>query len=509
MPPIGTRFARGALGWPRRCLAQLRSLAPWPEDDIPPAVPRVAWTAATIALLGVALLARPNPQGDALEYLQMTESLARHATPEARAGDVLALGRQDHRIQLGLNYVYSGYFDDPGGTWYACHFWAYSLLVVPARLLLPAFGVSGLRAFPVTNALFMALALHRILFATSLRPRARLALFALLLVSPVLFFVLWPHAEAITAATATLALVELYRGRRVSAVLWSALGSLQSPPLAVLLAVAWISAVWHDRRPRTLAAATLAAAPAALAPAFYWLHFGVPSLIAREAASASNLSPARALELLLDLDIGLVAYMPFTVLLLAVASAWALARARSTPIDAALVLALPLMALSTTATGNWNHGTIGPSRYAVWLLPIVLFLVVRLGEGLGRRAGAAFWAVLSLALISQALVVGLKGGPLARPDYLEHSWAARIVLRYAPALYNPSLPVFAARTTHQMLPGPGPYVYAEAGVCRKALVRARPEDEAALRDRCGSLPAAAQARFRDPSDPEAWFYVDY
>ncbi len=476
---------------------------------MPAWIPRLAWLGSLIALLGVALVARPSPQGDALEYLLMTESLARHGTPEVRAGDVLSLGRQEARLPLGLNYVYSGFFDDPSGAWYAIHFWAYSLLAVPARALLRSIGLSGLRAFPLTNVLFLMLALHRVLFALPFRPRSRLALFVLLLASPVLFFVRWPHAEAITFACATLALVELHRGSGVAAALWSALASLQSAPLGFLLVLVWLVSVRRDRRPLSIAAVTGAAALAGIAPLFYWAHFGTPSLIGREAASARNLSPGRALQLVFDLDIGLLPYLPITVLLAVVAALVALARPRARRLDLALVATTGAIALASTPTGNWNHGTIGPSRYAVWLLPVVLFLVIRLREGLGRRAAAVLTLALVLAAASQAAVVIVKRGPLAEPDYLEHSWAARLVLDRAPALYNPSHEVFAARTMHETLPAAGPYVYATGGVCRKALVRPRVEDADVLQARCGAIPIAAQAWFASPPDPEEWRYVDY
>jgi len=51
-------------------------------------------------------------EGDAVEYLLMTESLARHGTPEARAGDVPTVARQDARLSLGLSYAVAdvGYY---------------------------------------------------------------------------------------------------------------------------------------------------------------------------------------------------------------------------------------------------------------------------------------------------------------------------------------------------------------------------------------------------------------
>jgi hypothetical protein len=463
-----------------------------------------------LILIGGALSVRPLPEGDALEYLLMTESLARHGTPEARAGDVQSVARQDARLSLGLSYAVAdvGYFDDPAGNWYSCHFWGYSLLATPARLLLAGLGRNGLRAFPVTNALLFVLALHHVLFLLPWPPRSRVALFLLLLTSPALHFLRWPHPELMTVALLTLALVRWQMGDRVLALLAAALVSLQCPPFVLLTGALWIATVSSDRRPSAVAKATLAALPVLVGPLFYWWHFGTPSLLARESASVTNLSLSRALELLLDLDIGLLRAMPITVALFAGACVAVACRPRRRLPEAAAIGLVSLMALATTATGNWNHGTIGPSRYAVWLMPFVLFAVARLaGTPSSGVAGRALRILIALAIVTQAIVTFAKGGPLAEVDYLDHSRAARIALRYAPGLYNPSAPVFVARTMHELFPGSGPYVYSAGERCRKALVR--PGEEAALRERCGSIPESGRAWFARQHQPGSWTYVDY
>ena len=190
--------------------------------------------------------------------------------------------------------------------------------------------------------------------------------------------------------------------------------------------------------------------PGLLSPAFYWWHYGTPSLLAREAASLSSVSLSRATELLFDLNIGLAPYMPATVALFVAAAGAALVRVRRSPFDAALVGVLGLAALVSTSTDNWNHATIGPSRYAVWLSPIVVFLVVRFGGTLGPGRLRTFYrSGLSLAIATQAVVMVAKRGPVAQPDYLDHSDLARFVLRHTPSLYSPSVPIFATRTTHE------------------------------------------------------------
>ena len=46
--------------------------------------------------------------------------------------------------------------------------------------------------------------------------------------------------------------------------------------------------------------------------------------------------------------------------------------------------------------------------------------------------------VLFEAVCQVPSAVLARGGPLARSDFLEHSWAARLVLDHRPALYRPA-----------------------------------------------------------------------
>lgn len=421
-------------------------LMPWPADARGGGWARVGFAATALVLLVVALFAKPLASGDAFEYLLQTESLARHASPEVRAADVLSLARQDTRMSLGLNFAlgYRGYFDDPSGKWYACHFWAYSLLGVPARLALGTVGLNGLHAFPVTNVLVFLLALQRVLFVLPFAPRWRVLLFLLLLTSPVLFFLRWPHSETITVAATALALTMRYAGRPVRALRWAALASLQSPPFVMLVGLLWIDAVRRNPQLRCVGRATLAASLCLVSPLFYLWHFGTPSLIARESASLANLSAGRAFDLFIDPSIGLVRTMPITVLMLGVVSPFLLLRMRPLRFEVGLAVTTALMALATTATDNWNHGTIGPSRYAVWLVPCVLFVVVRAGAMASQRARGAFLVAGLVAAATQGVLVAAKGGPLARPNSLQRTTAARSIGRYAPAVNQPSAPVLSA-----------------------------------------------------------------
>ena len=251
---------------------------------------------------------------------------------------------------------------------------------------------------------------------------------------------------------------------------------------------------------------SLASLPLAAPALFYLWKFHTPSLVAREATRWDALSIGKALELFFDLNLGMGPYLPLTLGAFALAVILALIRRRGFEAPAAAALLL-VMALASSTTVSWNHGTSGPSRYTIWMLPLVFFGLLPLREHIKPRA---FALVMAAAVASQAVLLLARGGPGAPADYLEHSAAARLALRHVPALYNPSHEIFTSRTSHQVLHADSalaePIVYRTEAGCHKAW--ARPEDLDALTAACGPpRPEAAAALRRRP--PGGWGYVHW
>ncbi len=466
---------------------------------------------ATAWLAHGSLLARPVSYGDAGEYQLMGESWLRHLSPDVRPGDVVSLADRSRRQQaeVAVPTALGGYYEARDGRWYCYHFWLYSLTTLPARAVLRPLG-ADLRAPAVTNAVLFLVALWQALSSTQLGRAAGRSLFGLALFSPAVWFVPWPHPEAYCFALVLLALVWVHARHWTRALLAASLATAQCPALVWLVAplgAAALGAAWRggQARPTRLARVALASLPAALSPLFYLWKFGTPNLIARHAASLESVSLSRAWELLLDLNLGLWPYMPLAVPLFLLAlwtrGAW--------PSRWAGAAVLALAALSCTATANWNHGTAGPSRYAVWLAPFVVFAVAQAQAAAGplTRQGRLWSWLVGGAILAQALVVLARGGMQQAPDFLSHSWAARLVLRHAPAWYSPAPEVFITRSLgapalriHQRA------AFADAHGCHKAWVR--PKDVPWLERSCGNLPAGARARGL-AGNPREWRYVDW
>jgi hypothetical protein len=469
---------------------------------------------AAAVLMAPALVLTPRAGGDSGEYYLTAESLLSHGSPELRGTDMARMaGRMSHQPVEGGFRTLRTYRTGRGGARYALHFWAYPAATLPARALLQLVGVNEFKAFAVTNALLLLGGLAVWLTVAPWAPPWRVLGAVLLLVSPVGWFVRLTHPEVYSASLVIAALAFWRAGSPVKATLAAALASLQNPPLAVLTALLWAQAVLAraPERPRRAVGATLAALPAALPFAFNLWAFGTPSVIADENIHVSLISPARALELLFDLNIGLLPYVPLTLPLALLAAAVGLARRDTRAVVLTAAAALVGMALVCSAMHDWNHGTSGPSRYAVWLFPLLVLVIC---DVLSRLPSSWPTAAAAAALAAQATVFVARAGLSAPEDYLQHSWASRLVLRRWPALYNPTHEIFVERTAHADWPqdsGDGPFVYAVDDRCRKAL--AQKKHAQALRARCGVEPPAfsgfvAEVKERGGGRSE-WTYVDY
>jgi hypothetical protein len=470
-----------------------------------------------VALVTLALVLPPRPFGDSVEYLLMAESWAAHGSPALRAGDVDALRGRVAASGLGLRVddALGNYFEGRDGRFYCYHFSFYPLLTMPARMALAAVGADALKAGPLTGAVLFAVAIGSVLLLAPAPPWPRRAAAALLLSSPALGFLLWPHPEVLAVSMATLALVLGARGLAGVATVCAALASVQSPPLALLAvfeaARPWLSGRPHAWSGRRRTALVLSAVIVLASPLFFLALFRTPNLAAYETAGVHAMGLRKSLDLLFDLDLGLVRYAPLTVgLCLSVAVL--VVRRRSFRVEGVLLVVLAAMMGLSSATGNWNHGTTGPSRYAVWLFPVVTYLVA-----LGPTAQSVLaWPrrgyplALALAVAAQVAVAAARRGPLSPLDYLDHSRVARLALDRWPALYAPVEEVFRERTAHTEADLDEPIVYSSDGRCRKALARWKHAD--ALVARCGPLPLSVRPFFesRPPrEDKGRWVYVDY
>jgi hypothetical protein len=480
----------------------------------------VVITAAYV--LWPALTEQPRALGDAREYMLMADSLYNHGSPDLRDEDVRWPLAQPlgPRVDGTFAPMYGGYEADRDKRVYSIHFWAYPLFCVPAKAALRLLGENELKAFQVTNAVLFLVAVLRARRRHGRVDTAGLALAALLVLSPAAAFVLWPHPEAFSCALVVLSLVLWKEGRLTSAVGLTAVASVQHSPLVILAAFLWWEAVrpGHSRDPGPLKilGPTLALLPALCPFAFYQIHFGRPSLLsATGAVELHNASLRKTLEVFFDLNLGMLPYVPLALLGAVTAPVVQVSTLRPARTLVKLWAVLVAMAFACSLAANWNHGSFGPMRYAIWLLPVVLAILVHMLEPgvANERTRRAFGALTVCALASQAAVVASHGKPAPRQDHLEHSYLAAFVLQHTPGLYAPSPEIFVERTLGQEMangeiPKGAAVIYEAHGRCFKALTQKRYWPD--LLAHCG--PAARAPDFKELAagrQRDNWVYVDY
>lgn len=439
------------------------------------------------ALLPV-LLSPAQLVGDATEYFQMATSFSSHGTPALRVADTARFAVLGDAQQLqstggslvGRAGLAAGYFRSRSGALYSYHFWLSSLAAVPLAAVLGLLGIGSLKAFQVLNALLFVVAFVAVLFWSGLPKLQRQTFAAFWALSPVLWYVGAVSAEVWSASWVVLGIVFFTRKWYAWAVLAVALGAAQNAPLILLALLFGGVGVYHafvDKRWRDIALIAVAFVPAALPYAFYYATFGVPNLIVSTGgASAKAITLRKVYEIFFDFNQGVLPYAP--VLMLLALAATVIAGMRRDWLTLGLIGVSVGMAVLSAMSTNWNAGSIGIIRYAVWQLPILLWVVIRAFGDAGT-----FGRVALAALVGVQLVVFLVASfsPTFAPSYLNHGYLARAVLDSVPTLYSPTPDVFAKRAGHfdgDWKPYlPIPYT-TDAGKIRKVLMS--PSEEASV-----------------------------
>lgn len=394
-----------------------------------------------LAVVVFALIVTPIRVGDADEYLLMVQALSSHGSPDIRTADIESHIRVLNRNgllpdgQVPKEYYLRDSFTTADGTVYFGHFWFFSLLAVPAWVLLRFAGGNEMAALQSMNAVFFCIAAGFVLFHGRDERRDRLLLLALSALGPIIWYIRWPHPEVYTWAAAMIAVALLRRNRFGWAAVSASLGALQNPPLVLLALLAVVLAAGR----RDWRAAVRAAAGTALSflPSLFTLViFGVPNLfVAKGVTDFALISPGRVWSVLADLNQGMLPHVPLVLLLGLLGGGVALIKGRTRGI---LVLVVFLgMILMVGPQRNWNAGAAGMMRYAVWMVPLLAWLAV---DFVPRRRCLA-WGIGAGLLLQAGMVMNHDG----RDDSLRQNDLARVVLARCPLLYSPDPQIFAER----------------------------------------------------------------
>jgi len=452
---------------------------------------KLFWTISSfiflILLFFILTKVQIKPDGDIVEYYGVTETLLNHGSLDLRAGDITKLEQ----------YIDAPKFDNPGyyllgrfGGRYPVHFWAYSLLLIPARLTLEALGANPLLSFPLTNLFLLFGTLIFLLKRFLKKPLSQVLFFVLVFSSPLVFYLTWPGPDMLYLGLLLIAVFYSFQKQLRTAAYLVALASWHSQPLAALAVGLIILNLWKERR---LLGIGWGAVSIAALPYLYNLYaFGVFTpwtLLENTYAQIngfglSNLSLKKFFEQFFDLNLGLFWYSP---LLIYFSARYFIRKLQKRQWEHIVIITgFLLTAFFYQTNPAWHYGTtgFGPTRHIIFILPLLIFLSLKYAQKAPKRA-FGFVSVVFLVLQGYSLFFNNYFYP-DTTRALYHNPYAQYVLDNHPQLYNPSPEIFIDRTLHSDGMFPQTAVYQTAGFCRKAYLL--PGGVAQVRAECGFIP---------------------
>lgn len=377
---------------------------------------------------------KPIMHGDGYEYTYMVQAFENHFSPEVNDNDIAS-----SQAILKANAItvypdgYSGFYKSYSGKMYSYHFWFYSLLVLPVKIILKLLNLNQFKCFQLTNGILFLTALWVVYFYAKKKKNILVALLAL---NPVLFYLIWTHPEVFSYSFVAMAIAMFLSKKYKFAILFSSIASLQNAPLLVLTGVFLLFYLLENRNNyKDWILAVLCGSPTVLPYAFYLFNYGTPNLIIKVgAAGLQHMSLQRMYDMVFDMNIGMIIYVPIIVILFFVVIIRDILNKKY--LNLIWPISIFVMIILSTQTANWNSGCAGISRYGVWVLPIMIYYVADLKKHIP----------IICALVCNALIVVTMGGFLySGANYTELTPTSRFVMENFPYLYSPDYETFTER----------------------------------------------------------------
>ncbi|KPU43689.1 acyltransferase family protein [Oxobacter pfennigii] len=393
-------------------------------------------------LVNMIIIVSPERYGDGFEYIYMLQALENHLTPDVLPQDIM-----DAQIILNQNNIvpysdaYSGFFESLSGKMYSYHFFGYPLVVLPVKLVLKLFDINTLKSFQITNAIFYIISLWITYLYTEFDEKKKKILVLMLAVNPIIWYLRWTHPEVVTYSLIIISLVMFSRKKLKLSMLFSAIASMQNPPLVILMAIYLIFFIKQYKKDYKIKDAILmiiSCIPAGIPSIFYYCNYATPNLIMKVgSAGIKYVSIQKIYDLLFDLNMGIFPYLPILLILFI----YLLTRKLFKKDILSYIFAggLLLMIILSAQTSNWNHGCSGLNRYAVWMIPIIIYYVILYIDI------EKFKSAVAISLILSWFIVYHGGGFIPKLSHVEMLAPAKTILNNMPFIYSPDYEIFAER----------------------------------------------------------------
>ena len=422
----------------------------------------------------------PYATGDGPEYVLTTEALYNHFSPDIRYEDAqsfkksyTALARWDKNfkypnfddIEAWLKIPNKEFMSMHGGIYvaenkksYGYHFFFYSLINVPARLIAELVKGDPLRCFQVTNAFLILSVCFYFLFFSRLKKWSACLLSLSFFFSSVYWYTGWTHPEVFTACLVALGVFFFLNNRIYWSLALISIAATQNQPLIVLLAFIFLKHFLDVKLQwKSLFKAAAISLPAVFPPLFYLIHFGTTNLI-KDAGflSTDYIHFTRVFGFYWDFNQGVLLAIPLILIayvgIIITNSFKQLTKKENFSFDILLPLVLIVMTCVVSTMGNWNHGQAIINRYATWFSAIILVHTFYL---FSKNDGLVSIVFQNYFFASQAFTT------LYHEQFNQYDWdmsfhkpLAKYFLEYHPSIYNPDPTIFIVRTTHGYNTGP-------------------------------------------------------
>jgi hypothetical protein len=427
------------------CLPAIARIgADLPKVPIPPIS---KWFVIILAVLAATSV--PRRVGDGAEYLAMTAAFRDGRWPEVDVG----------------------------------HFWLYSAVATPLVAITDAVMFGEPAGFALTNGLLLACAC----VVASRRHAAPVV--AMVFVGPIIWWLDKVHAEVFLFSLLVLAVVWLDE-KPTRSLLALGAAAAQNPAVAPLLPIAALTGVVRQRSLARDASfwmcAAVAAVLALLNPLYYFLRTGRAFLLLPDNKPAWP-TTTELMTFLIDPNIGLFANVP-PLALAAVLAAWSARRSLLRATQMFALAAAAVLLFGFTQATNVNHGgTPGMSRYALWLIPLMIPLLQEAAVHEKRRGKQT---MLFVAVLSAAWCVALFH-PARSERFFHPTRLAEMLWTRYPGASNPVPEIFIERLQHHERSWTIPI--ATEG-CEKALIGSPDGSEPAWPPQCRPHPVPEVCR---------------
>jgi len=465
----------------------------------------LAWMVLAVVAVGLSwyfiFQATVQQGGDIAEYYGMTQTVLAEQTLALSPAQKIKLEERLHAAYFDNPHYYVSGRDDKR---YPVHFFAYSLLAIPFRLMLELVQLDPLKSLWLVNVWSLMIAIAVIWWRYIKTPWQRMVLLCLAIVSPMMSFFIWPGPDLWYLSMLLVAVFAfLHKEQRLSVFL-TVLASWHSQPLIVLAGLlagydVLISSDWKLTKKEQKLTLNLQKiwqyaliGLLGLLPYAYNLYaFGnlTPWTMLQDGWTQirgfglHNASVRKTFEQLFDLNVGQFWYAPWLYLLgfvTLLTSAW------KKKWDLAwLTLFIFITAIFYQTNPGWHYGTsgYGPGRHSLLYLPLAITATFQL---LKKKT---FLTVGLFLLATMSHLTILSFNSFLEPNLaktLHHSVFAEYVLENHPQWYTPTPEIFVDRTNHddQTLPTTAIYKNKD-GKCVKAWVLLTDTEQ--LEKECGTL----------------------